>query len=78
LATEIARQQPGLLALLPDELYQAGLHRLEEAMGERGEDTLVPSEVTVVEVMAVKGQGRPKKRARRKKRVIRRIEGDDL
>jgi hypothetical protein len=78
LAMEIARQRPGLLTLLPDDLYQAGLRRLEEAMGERGEDTLVPSEVTVVEVMAVKGRGRPKKRTRRNKRVIQRIEGDDL
>jgi DNA invertase Pin-like site-specific DNA recombinase len=78
LAMEIARQRSGLLALLPDDLYQAGLRRLEEAVGKRGEDTLVPSEVTVVEVMAVKGQGRPKKRARRKKRAIQRIEGDDL
>ena len=36
---------------------KACLHRLEAAIEERGVDSLEPSEVTVVEVMAAKGQG---------------------
>ena len=54
-ASEIARRRPGLLTALPDELYQEGLLRLEKALGKQGDDTLVPSEVTVLEVMVVKG-----------------------
>ena len=53
-ASEIARRRPGLLTALPDELYQEGLLRLAKALGKQGEDALVPSEVTVVEVMASK------------------------
>jgi len=54
MATEIARQRPGPLATLPDELYEMGLGRLEGMMEERGRDGLLPSEVTLVEVVAVK------------------------
>ncbi|RLC78739.1 MAG: hypothetical protein DRJ03_24745 [Chloroflexi bacterium] len=51
---EIARQRPGLLATLPDELYEMGLGRLEKMVEEQGADGLLPSEVTLVEVVAVK------------------------
>jgi site-specific DNA recombinase len=57
-ALKIARRRPGVLAALPDEIYEAGLQRLEAAVEERGADSLEPSEVTVVEVTAVKGKGR--------------------
>ena len=53
-ALEIAQRRSGLLTALPDELYQEGLQRLEKALGKQGDDALVTSEVTVVEVMAVK------------------------
>ena len=64
-ASEIARRRPGLLTALPDELYQEGLQRLEKALGTQGDDALVSSEVTVVEGMAVKGQGKSGKRTKR-------------
>lgn len=55
MALEIVRRRPGLLTALPNDLYKEGLKRLEDALGKQGDDTLVPSEVTVIEVMAVKG-----------------------
>jgi site-specific DNA recombinase len=54
---EIARRRPGVLAALPDEAYEAGLQRIEAAVEKRGADSLEPSEVTVVEAVAVKGKG---------------------
>lgn len=67
-ALEIVRRRPGLLAILPDELYQQGVRRLEAATEERGADTLIPSELTVVEVMAVKRKSEEAEEA---------MEGDD-
>lgn len=56
-ALEIARRRPGVLAALPDDAFEEGLHRLEAAVEERGADSLEPSETTVIEVMAAKGKG---------------------
>jgi site-specific DNA recombinase len=56
-ALEIARRRPGLLAALPDEAYEKGLRSLEAAVEARGAGSLEPSEVTVIEVMALKGKG---------------------
>lgn len=50
--------RPGVLAALPDEVYEDGLQRLKTAVEARGADSLEPSEVTVIEVMAAKGKGR--------------------
>jgi len=68
-AMEVARQRPGLLGDLPEEVYQAGMRRLEEAVKERGADTLVASEVTLGVVMARKGEERVGRFRRRKLRV---------
>ncbi len=67
-ALKVAQQRPGLLTILPDEIYLKGMAQLEQATKEQGGNTLVASEVTVLEVMAMKGVGL-KKRRRRKKRV---------
>jgi site-specific DNA recombinase len=53
-ALEIARGRPGVLMKMADEPYQERMQQLETIVGERGEETLVQSEVTVVEIMAVK------------------------
>jgi hypothetical protein len=53
-ALQIARQRPDVLGLLPDNVYEEGLHRLETAIKERGADSLEPSEVTVIHVRAVR------------------------
>jgi len=53
-ALEIARQRPGVLGTLPDEIYEEGLRRLEAAVEERGAESLETSEVTVIRVTAVK------------------------
>jgi site-specific DNA recombinase len=53
-ALEIARGRPGMLAKLADEVYEQRMQQLETIVEKRGEETLVPSEVTVVEIMAAK------------------------
>jgi hypothetical protein len=67
-ALQVAQQRPGLLTLLPDEIYLKGMTQLEQATKEQGGNILVASEVTVIKVMATKGAGLKKQR-RRKKRV---------
>ncbi len=67
-ALKVAQQRPGLLTILPDEIYLKGMTQLEQVAKEQGGNTLVTSEVTVLKVMAMKGVGL-KKRRRRKKRV---------
>ena len=62
-AHAIARQRPGLLATLSDEAYQQGLARLAHEIRDRGAGTLIGSEFTLVEILAVKGeQPKPKRR----------------
>jgi site-specific DNA recombinase len=53
-ALEIARRRPGLLARLADESYERGLERLEEVVEREGGAAVIPSEVTLVEVVATK------------------------
>lgn len=65
-ALKIARQRSGLLSTLPDEIYLKGITQLEQTSKERGSDALVASEVTVVEVMAVKGTELRKQRRRKR------------
>jgi hypothetical protein len=69
IALEITRQRPGILAALSDEVYKAGMRRLEQAVKEQGDDSLITSAVTVVEIVALKGKEKPPKRRRRKQRV---------
>ncbi len=52
-AQAIAQQRPGLLAQLPDPVYEAGLRRLEEACATAPE-AVVGSEVTLLVVKALK------------------------
>ncbi len=40
------------LAILPDIVYEAGLKRLEAAIGQRGEKHLIPSEICLIEMQA--------------------------
>ncbi len=62
-AHAIAQQRPGLLASLSDDAYQKGLARLAAEAAGRGAATLIGSEFTLVEVLAVKGeQPKPKRR----------------
>lgn len=68
-ALEIARRRPGILAAVSDEVYQEGMRRLEQAVKEQGDDNLITSAVTVVEIVALKGKEKPPKRRRRKQRV---------
>jgi hypothetical protein len=68
-ALEIARQRPGILAALSDEVYQEGMRRLKQAVKERGGESLITSEVTVAEIVALKGKEKPPRRRRRKQRV---------
>jgi len=60
-ALEITRRRPGVLGALPDEIYGEGLHRLEAAIEERGPESLETSEVTVIQVTAVKGKSENEK-----------------
>lgn len=60
-AWAIAQQRPGLLAALPEAEYQAGLAALRAALEAQGAGALQGSEVTLVEVWAVKG-ARPARR----------------
>ncbi len=66
-ALRIARQKPGLLKRLDERSYRAGMERLNEAVEEKGPDALMGSEITLVEVTALKGE--PPKRRRRKAAV---------
>ncbi len=59
-AQMIARRREGLLALLPDDVYEMGLQRLEQAIAEQGEEALVSSEFTLIEILAVKGESSEK------------------
>jgi len=62
-AHAIAQQRPGLLATLSDDVYQKGVERLAEESHARGAATLIGSEFTLVEILAVKGeQPKPKRR----------------
>jgi len=62
-AHAIACQRQGILATLSDEAYQKGLARLAAAVRDRGATTLIGSEFTLVEILAVKGeQPKPKRR----------------
>ena len=62
-AHAIAQQRPGLLATLSDDAYQKGLERLATEAASRGAATLIGSEFTLVEILAVKGeQPKPKRR----------------
>ncbi|MCP4606008.1 MAG: recombinase family protein, partial [Proteobacteria bacterium] len=65
-ALKVARQRPGLLSALPDDIYLKGITQLEQAIEEEGGDALVSSEVTVLEVMTVKGTGLGKQRRRKR------------
>jgi site-specific DNA recombinase len=61
----IAQRREGILAALADEAYQKGLARLAAALVGADAQTLIGSEVTLVEVAAVKDeQPRPKRRKR--------------
>ena len=59
-AHAIARRREGLLALLPDDVYEMGLQRLEQAIAEQGEEALISSEFTLIEILAVKGESSEK------------------
>lgn len=64
-AQVIAGQRAGILATLAGEVYQQGLARLAAAVREQGGQAVIGSEVTLVEVAAVKDeQPRPKRRKR--------------
>lgn len=64
-AQAIAGQRAGILAALADEAYEKGMARLAAAVREQGGETLIGSEVTLVEIAAVKDeQPRPKRRKR--------------
>ncbi len=62
-AHAIAQQRSGLLVSLSDDLYQKGLDRLADEVRDRGAETQIGSEFTLVEILAVKGeQPKPKRR----------------
>jgi len=64
-AHAIAQRCAGILATLPEEAYRKGLAQLAAAVQAQGAQTLIGSEVTLVEVAAVKDeQPRPKRRKR--------------
>jgi hypothetical protein len=65
-AWKIAQQRSGLLKLLNDDAYRLGLDQLAEAVQEGKGETLIGSEIALVEVTAVKGK--PPKRKRRGRR----------
>jgi site-specific DNA recombinase len=65
-ALEIAQGRAGPLGLLNDPAYQAGLDRLAAEVEERGGETLIGSEVTLVEVTALKGEPPPRRRRGKK------------
>jgi len=70
-ALEIACRRLGLLGDLPGEVYEEGLRQLEAAAEE---GTLIASEVTLVVVLARKGE-REVKRFRRRKPARDRVRG---
>ena len=51
---EIAHARPTVLQHIADKAYRAGLERLRQAMAARGAETLIGSEIAVVEVWAQK------------------------
>ena len=53
----IARRRPGFLADLADKAWQQGLARLEDRMATEGEETLIGSELALVNVQAVRTDG---------------------
>ena len=64
-AYALAGRQSGVLATLADDAYQKGMALLAAAVHTQGGQTLIGSEVTLVEVAAVKDeQPRPKRRKR--------------
>jgi hypothetical protein len=64
-ADAIAQRREGILATLPEEAYRKGLAELAAAVRTQGAQTFIGSEVTLVEVAAVKDeQPRPKRRRR--------------
>jgi hypothetical protein len=64
-AHAIAQRREGILATLADDAYHKGLAQLAAAVRTQGAQTLIGSEVTLVEVAAVKDeQPRPKRRKR--------------
>lgn len=71
---EIARRRGGVLGVLTEEEYRAGMERLEGEIAERGEGALVVSEMTLMAVEARKG-GRSLGAFHFRKLVLDRIEG---
>ncbi|HHS96678.1 MAG TPA: recombinase family protein [Chloroflexi bacterium] len=65
-ALEIARRREGLLGALPHEAYEERLRRLEEKVAKEGPDAPIASEVTLVVILARKGE-RAARRFRRRK-----------
>ncbi len=64
-AYALAGRRTGMLATLAEDLYQHGMEKLAAAVREQGGQTVIGSEVTLVEVAAVKDeQPRPKRRKR--------------
>ena len=64
-AHAIAQRRVGILAALEDDVYYRGLAQLAAAMHEQGVQTLIGSEVTLVEVAAARDeQPRPRRRKR--------------
>ena len=64
-ANVIAQRRAGILATLPAEAYRKGLAQLATAVRAQGAQAIIGSEVTLVEVAAVKDeQPRPKRRKR--------------
>ncbi len=55
-AQALAERRDGVLATLADEAYRRGLARLAEAVRSQGGERLIGSEVTLVEVAAVKDE----------------------
>jgi len=64
-ALEVVRQRTGWLKLLPDAEYEQGVAQLEGRAAAEGPTTLLGSEFTLVEVVAVKG-GAPQQKKRGK------------
>jgi len=65
-ALEVVRQRTGWLKLLPDAEYEQGVAQLEGRAAAEGPTTLLGSEFTLVEVVAVKG-GAPQQKKRGKR-----------
>jgi hypothetical protein len=64
-AHALVQHRNGILATLADDAYYKGVARLAAALADQGGQTLIGSEVTLVEVAAVKDeQPRPKRRKR--------------